>query len=347
MNYTYLLRCADGTLYCGWTNRLEDRVAAHNAGRGAKYTKSRRPVELIYYESYQTKEEAMRREAAIKKLTRAQKQKLLADKGEGFTIIISPAKRMQVLEDELPYQSLPVFYKEAEKLLSRLKEYTEPELKKLFGANDSITHENFLRYRAMDLSRNLTPAVLSYVGIQYQYLAPRIFSAGEWTYICNNLRILSGFYGVLRADDGIVPYRLEMQAALSAAGGKDLYGFWSDKLYKELAKDKRPILNLASKEYSKAVEPYLHKEDQFVTCIFGAEEGGLVKVKATQAKMCRGEMVRFLAERGAASLRTVKEFNRLGFSFSPERSSEDTYVFLKHSKELQEDGACRRIDGRG
>ena len=73
MNYTYLLRCADGTLYCGWTNHLAARVAAHNAGKGAKYTRSRRPVELVYLEQFETKEEAMRREYAIKHMTRRAK----------------------------------------------------------------------------------------------------------------------------------------------------------------------------------------------------------------------------------------------------------------------------------
>ncbi|MEG0688626.1 MAG: GIY-YIG nuclease family protein [Hungatella sp.] len=77
MNYTYLLKCADGSLYCGWTNCLEKRVEAHNQGKGAKYTKSRRPVELAYYEEFQTKEEAMKREAAIKKLGRAEKLHLV------------------------------------------------------------------------------------------------------------------------------------------------------------------------------------------------------------------------------------------------------------------------------
>lgn len=75
MNYTYLVKCADNTLYCGWTNHLEKRIEAHNQGKGAKYTKTRRPVELVYYESYPTKEEAMRREVQIKKLSR--KDKLL------------------------------------------------------------------------------------------------------------------------------------------------------------------------------------------------------------------------------------------------------------------------------
>lgn len=82
MNYTYLLECADRTLYCGWTNDLDKRVAAHNAGQGAKYTKSRRPVALVYYEVFETKTEAMRREAAIKRLSRMEKLRLIKDEKE-------------------------------------------------------------------------------------------------------------------------------------------------------------------------------------------------------------------------------------------------------------------------
>ncbi|MGC6177558.1 GIY-YIG nuclease family protein [Lacrimispora sp. 38-1] len=81
MNYTYLVKCADNTLYCGWTNHLEKRIEAHNQGKGAKYTKARRPVELVYYESYPTKEEAMRREVQIKKLSRKDKLFLIKDSG--------------------------------------------------------------------------------------------------------------------------------------------------------------------------------------------------------------------------------------------------------------------------
>lgn len=77
MNYTYMVKCQDGSLYTGWTNHLEKRVQDHNAGKGAKYTKSRRPVTLVYYETYQTKEEAMKRECAIKKMKRKEKLKLV------------------------------------------------------------------------------------------------------------------------------------------------------------------------------------------------------------------------------------------------------------------------------
>ena len=79
MNYTYMLRCRDGTLYTGWTTNLEKRVQAHNDGKGAKYTKSRTPVSLVYVEVFETKQEALRRESAIKKMSRYDKLKLIQE----------------------------------------------------------------------------------------------------------------------------------------------------------------------------------------------------------------------------------------------------------------------------
>lgn len=111
MNYTYLLKCADRTLYCGWTNDLDKRVKAHNEGKGAKYTKPRRPVTLVYFEEFDTKEEAMRREAAIKRLTRVQKEALIAGQAEEadcFTtaerVHMGEFKNIEFLEDRLRYR---------------------------------------------------------------------------------------------------------------------------------------------------------------------------------------------------------------------------------------------------
>lgn len=83
MNYTYILKCRDGTLYTGWTNNLEKRIAAHNSGKGAKYTRARKPVRLVYYEIFEEKEEAMKREYAIKHMSRKEKEKLI----EHFSIL--------------------------------------------------------------------------------------------------------------------------------------------------------------------------------------------------------------------------------------------------------------------
>lgn len=82
MNYTYIVRCGDGTLYTGWTNCLEKRIACHNAGKGAKYTRVRLPVELVYYEEFLTKQEAMSREAGIKKMSRKEKDRLIERGGK-------------------------------------------------------------------------------------------------------------------------------------------------------------------------------------------------------------------------------------------------------------------------
>ncbi len=77
MNYTYIVECADHSLYTGWTNHLEKRMKAHNDGQGAKYTKGRRPIKLVYYEEYETKQEAMQREYAIKHLSKKEKERLI------------------------------------------------------------------------------------------------------------------------------------------------------------------------------------------------------------------------------------------------------------------------------
>ncbi|MFR7989336.1 MAG: GIY-YIG nuclease family protein [Anaerovoracaceae bacterium] len=81
MNYTYMVRCADGSLYTGWTTDLEKRVKCHNSGRGAKYTRSRRPVRLVYAEQFETREAALRREAEIKRLSKGKKEMLVKNGG--------------------------------------------------------------------------------------------------------------------------------------------------------------------------------------------------------------------------------------------------------------------------
>lgn len=96
------------------------------------------------------------------------------------------------------------------------------------GCSDKIAELNFLRFQEMKLERNLTPAVLSYEGIQYQYMAPKVFTQNAWDYIQENLWILSAFYGVLKPLDGVTPYRLEMQAKARVNGSKNLYEFWGN-----------------------------------------------------------------------------------------------------------------------
>ena len=259
-------------------------------------------------------------------------------------IIISPAKRMREDQDSLPWRDLPRFLPRTEQLLAALRGMSPAELKALWKCNDKIAEQNYRRFQEMDLTRNLTPAVTAYEGIQYQYMAPAVFGAAESEYIQEHLRILSGFYGVLKPFDGVVPYRLEMQAKASDAG--DLYRFWGGKLYREAVRGDKGnppcrrtekedwrkgavIVNLASKEYSRCIEKYLQPEDAFITVTFGELADGKVRQKGTYAKMARGEMVRYLAETQAEEPEKIKGFSRLGYRFAEELSTEKEYVFLK------------------
>ncbi len=176
-----------------------------------------------------------------------------------------------------------------------------------------------------------TPALLAYEGIQYQYMAPQVFVERQWDYAEKHLRILSGFYGILRPLDGVLPYRLEMQARLSVDGKKDLYAYWGDRICQALIREASVVVNLASKEYSRVIEKYLPEQVQYVTCIFGELIQGKVKVKGTQAKMARGEMVRWMAEHQVEEPEKLREFDGLGYRYEPELSDGDNLVFLKGS----------------
>ena len=245
-------------------------------------------------------------------------------------IMISPAKKMNVNTDVFGHSDLPAFLSRTKELMNYMKNLSFTEAKNLWKCNDKIAEQNFKRYAEMDLERCLTPAIISYEGIQYQYMSPMVLSEDGLEYIQKNLRILSGFYGILRPFDGVTPYRLEMQAKASVSGFKDLYEYWGDSLYRELTIDEdHVILNLASKEYSKCIEKYVEDNDLYVTCVFGEMIDGKVVQKGTHAKMARGEMVRFLAEMNVNTLEGVKAFRGLGYEFSEELSSETEYLFLQ------------------
>jgi len=202
-------------------------------------------------------------------------------------------------------------------------------LKALWKCNDSIATLNFNRIKQLSLENAHTPAILAYEGIQYQYMAPHIFEEQHFEYIEEHLRILSGFYGLLRPFDGVMPYRLEMQAKLSVNKSKDLYAFWGNSLAKKLSEETDIIINLASKEYSKSITPHLPSHTRMITCKFGEFKGDKIIEKATACKMARGEMVRFMAEHHITSPDAIKTFDRQDYRYQESYSSENCYVFAK------------------
>ena len=244
-------------------------------------------------------------------------------------IIIAPAKKMVRDEDTLAWRDLPQFVERADRLREWMRALPYDEQKRLWACSDKIARQNAERLERMDLRAGLTPALIAYDGIQYTYMAPAVFEDGQLAYVQEHLHILSGFYGVLRPLDGVVPYRLEMQAKAAVAGHKNLYDFWGDALYQEVMDDSGILINLASKEYSKCIEKYLQPEDRYITCIFSEPEDGKIVQKGVYAKMARGEMVRFMACIHADEPEQIKAFNWSGYRFDEERSSDTEYVFIR------------------
>lgn len=230
--------------------------------------------------------------------------------------------------DSIEVTGMPGFINDAIILMYEMQSLSLSEGKALWKCNDRLAELNYKRYKDMALMRRLTPAVIAYEGLQYQHMAPKVLTTRALSYLSDHLRILSGFYGVLKPFDGVTPYRLEMQAKLSVNDCKDLYDFWGDRLYHSLVDDDRIILNLASKEYSQCIEKYITPKDRFITIEFGELVEGKVKQKGTISKMARGDMVRFMAENNISDLNGLKDFQELGFAYSKELSSNSKYVFI-------------------
>ena len=247
-------------------------------------------------------------------------------------IILSPAKKMITDTDSIEPVALPEFIDKTTELLSWLKDKSKEELKAIWKCNDKIAEQNFYRLENMDLYHLLTPAVLSYEGIAFQYMAPSVFENRQFEYIQNHLRILSAFYGILKPMDGVTPYRLEMQAKIEIGDVKNLYEYWGDLLYHSVIDDSRIIVNLASKEYAKCIEKYLTSQDRYITIVFCELSGDKLVTKGTYAKMARGEMVRFMAENNIDNPIEIQKFDRLGYFFRSDLSSDTEYVFERKTE---------------
>lgn len=255
-----------------------------------------------------------------------------------LALIVSPAKKMNVVEGPPDATSLPRLIDQTELLLERLRTLSYEQAKVLWQCSDKLAKPNYERLAHTDLRAATTAAAIAYEGIQYQHLAARVLDEEALAYLDQHLRILSGFYGVLSPFDAVVPYRLEMQArlAMPAQGDRpatrDLYAFWADSLAKILAECFDTVVNVASVEYAKAVTPYLPALGvRTVTCLFGSvrpSDGRLIQ-RSTEAKAARGSFVRWCAEQGIEDVEALTAFADRGYVFDQTRSTADTLVFVR------------------
>lgn len=248
-------------------------------------------------------------------------------------IIISPAKKMNSKPELMEYRQFPQFLEKTEELHAYMKQLNYEESKAIWKCNDKIAAQNYERFQTMNLTSNLSAAIFSYEGIQYQYMAPEVMDEESLVYLEKHLRIISGFYGILRPFDGVVPYRLEMLSKFETFRTNNLYEYWKDAIAMQLFEESTCVINLASKEYSKCITKYASPKIPIITCIFGEDKQGKVVERSTLVKMARGEMVRFLAEKKITTVEEIKTFHRLGFRYKEELSDAKTFVFVKGEEE--------------
>ena len=266
-------------------------------------------------------------------------------------VIISPAKQMRATQDAFEVLGIPPFVHETARLHRALLDIERNEgsggLQALWNVSDRLltacldTLHEFMPVLSdadladPDIARRISPAVMSYHGIQYQSMAPEVMDAAQLDWLQNHLWILSGLYGCVRPFHGVSPYRLEMGAKLSVDGARDLYAFWGNRLAQAIAPagSDTTIVNLASVEYAKAVLPHLAGDATTVTCLFGeGVRNGKPVQRSTASKKARGSMVRWMAENKVEDAAGLTEFN-LGYRYVPELSSPDSLAFInEHSR---------------
>lgn len=261
-------------------------------------------------------------------------------------VIISPAKQMRAARDAFEVLGIPPFVHETARLHRALLDIERNEgsggLQALWNVSDKLLgpclntlHEfgPILGNGDLDnpaLARHLSPAVMSYHGIQYQSMAPEVMDSAQLAWLQDHLWILSGLYGCVRPFHAVEPYRLEMGAKLAVDDARDLYAFWSDKLAQAIAPagSHTTVVNLASVEYAKAVVPHVTQDTTVITCLFGeGVRNGKPIQRSTASKKARGSMVRWMAENRLQDTDELTAFN-VGYRCISELSSQTTLVFI-------------------
>ena len=242
-------------------------------------------------------------------------------------IIISPAKKMKVDADSWISSTKPYFIDDAKKIIDELRKLKYEDLKELWACSDSLTKKSIEMLRVHSFTSLQTPAILSYDGIAFTHMSPNVFEKDMFDYVEENLIILSAIYGALKPSDGVMPYRLEMQALLNIDEKKNLYEYWGNRIYNYIHPNDGVIINLASKEYSDVITPFISPSDRLIDIVFVEEHNSKLVTKATFAKMARGEMVRFMAQNKVSSIEEIKSFNVLGFFYREDLSNDKKLVF--------------------
>ena len=236
-------------------------------------------------------------------------------------IIISPAKKLNTNtithDSNVSYK----FLNESKSLISDLKLLDKQNIKDLMNISDSLAELNYVRFQKWNDKLKPTYKALDlFAGAVFEAMQINDFTDEDRIFAQENLRIISGLYGVLAPEDLILPYRLEMGTKIKTSRGNSLYSFWGDKLNKYISEQIKDsfLVNLASDEYSKSLK--LNKlSNNVVTPVFKDFKNGKLKVISFYAKKARGYMCNFIIKNRIEKIDDLKLFSEQGYSFQEEK----------------------------
>jgi len=252
-------------------------------------------------------------------------------------IILSPAKTMREIEGHgLQGTTLPQHLEKTRLLAEELKKIPVTGLSRLMKINPQLAQLNFVRFQQWDASQHKkkgSPALLTYHGEVFRGLNAPDFEKADWYFAQLHLRILSGYYGILRPLDLVQPYRLEMGGRFSPAGYRNLYDFWKEHISKSLDKalalqGDRILINLASGEYFKSIDKK-RLSMQIITPVFKEARGESFKMVTIYAKKARGMMARFIIKNKLANPEELKFFDEDGYYYNESLSKGGEIVFTR------------------
>jgi len=253
-------------------------------------------------------------------------------------MLISPAKTLDY-ESPVPVSDYtqPELLNASQQLINITKKLSPAEIASLMKISDKLSHLNADRFNQWSTpfsTDNARQALFAFKGDVYTGLQADQLSPDAIDFAQQHLRMLSGLYGVLRPLDLMQPYRLEMGIKLANPAGKDLYAFWGETITQQLnqhieAHREKWVINLASDEYFKAVDPTKLKA-KLIKPVFLDEKNGKFKVISFYAKKARGMMCRFIIENKITQPEKLTEFDKEGYFYDAQRSTENEWVFCRH-----------------
>ncbi len=247
-------------------------------------------------------------------------------------VLLSPAMNMNEDLNIKLKKTEPIFKEKTCRIVNEIKKLNPFELESKLNLTPKLYERVFDYYYDFDCTEfsEGTQALHAFVGLAYKNINVYDFTKEEFDFANENLRILSALYGVLKPSDVIKQYRLDFMSTFSKTGmGLNLYDYWGEDIYNEIFSGDEVVIGICSNEYEKMIKPYLKNSDKYISCKFLKHKDGKLKSLATDSKIARGKMARYIIKNNIKELNQIKEFEYDGYRYSSHYSNENTFCFVK------------------